>query len=352
MIWYNPQKSPFVLSGFPYFESDGVYRRLPLNPSCELPEAVYYLADETSGGQIRFHGKFKKLTLRVSLASKPLYFNTKSPHLSRTNKCGFDLYLARGGGEYEFFGVTKDYTGEELYYESTLIDAKEPIEADALINFPLYGAVDKVLLGFDGEAEIREPEKKFRDGKKIVFYGGSIEQGACASRPGMCEANILSRWLSREVYNLGFNSSGKAEESVARVIAELSDVGAFVISTEGNCPNGEYLYENLGKFIEILREAHPRVPIIVMPFVESGAERLIASKGADRREKREAQIRLVEERAASGDENIYLYMRESYADTFEGHSITPDRVVDGLHQTDCGYLETAKGLYKLLKNLV
>lgn len=352
MIWYNPQKPPFLLSGFPYFEKDGVYRRLPLNPPCELPEAVYYLADETSGGQIRFHGKFKKLTLRVSLASKPLYFNTKSPHLSRTNKCGFDLYLASGEGEYEFFGVTKDYTGEELYYESTLIDVNEPIEVDALINFPLYGAVDKVLLGFDDEAEISEPEKKFEGEKKIVFYGGSIEQGACASRPGMCEANILSRWLSREVYNLGFNSSGKAEESVARVIAELRDIGAFVISTEGNCPSGEYLYENLGKFIEILRESHPRVPIILMPFVESGAERLIASKGDDRRLKREAQIKLVEERKASGDENIYLHLRESDADTFEGHSITPDRVVDGLHQTDYGYLETAKGLYKLLKNIV
>ena len=351
MIWYNPQKSPFLLSGFPYFESDGVYRRLPLNPSCELPEAVYYLADETSGGQIRFHGKFKKLTLRVSLASKPLYFNTKSPHLPMTTKYGFDLYLSRGG-EYEFFGVTKDYTGTELYYESPLVDSKEPLEVDVLINFPLYGAVDKVLLGFDDEAEISAPEKKFADEKKIVFYGGSIEQGACASRPGMCEANILSRWLSREVYNLGFNSSGKAEESVARVISEIDGIGAFVISTEGNCPSGDYLYENLGKFIDIFREAHPRVPIILMPFVESGAERLISKRGDDRREKREAQIKIVTERTSRGDENIYLYMRESGDDTFEGHTITHDRVVDGLHQTDYGYLETAKGLYKLLKNLV
>ncbi len=352
MKWYNPSRPPFKLSGFPFFDTDGVYRRLPLNPPEELPEAVYYLADETSGGQIRFHGKFKKLTLRVSLASKPLYFNTKSPHLPMTNKYGFDLYLAKEGGEYEFFGVTKGYTGAELYYESTLVDTEEPIEADALINFPLYGAIDKVLLGFDGEAEITAPEKKFADGKKILFYGGSIEQGACASRPGMCEANILSRWLSREVYNLGFNSSGKAEQSVAKVIREIKDIGALIISTEGNCPSGEYLYENLGKFIEILREAHPRVPIILMPFVESGAERLISERGKDRREKREAQTRLVTERTARGDENIYIYLRDKEPDSFEGNSLTHDRVVDGLHQTDYGYIETAKGLYKLLKNLL
>jgi lysophospholipase L1-like esterase len=168
----------------------------------------------------------------------------------------------------------------------------------------------------------------------------------------MCEANILSRWLSREVYNLGFNSSGKAEESVARVIAELRDIGAFVISTEGNCPSGEYLYENLGKFIEILREAHSRVPIILMQFAESGAERLISKKGEDRRAKREAQIRLVRERREQGDENIHLYLRDSEPELFDSHPVTPDRVVDGLHQTDYGYLETAKGLYKLLKNLL
>ena len=352
MKWYNPAKEPFKITGFPFFAEEGVYRRLPLNPKRELPEAVYYLADETAGGQIRFRGKFKKLTMRVSLASKPLFFNTKSPHLALTAKYGFDLYFAKDGGEYEFFGVTKGYTGGELYYESTIVDNEEPIEVDALINFPLYGAVDKVLLGFDDEAEISTPEKEFADEKKIVFYGGSIEQGACASRPGMCESNILSRWLCREIYNLGFNSSGKAEAELAEVISDIRNIGAFVISTEGNCPSGDYLYENLGKFLEIFREAHPRVPIIIMPFMESGAERLISKKGEDRREKREAQIRLVRERREQGDENIHLYLRDNEPEFFDSHPVSPDRVVDGLHQTDYGYIETAKGLYKLLKNLL
>ena len=125
-----------------------------------------------------------------------------------------------------------------------------------------------------------------------------------------------------------------------------------LISTEGNCPSGEYLYENLGKFIEIFREAHHRVPIIIMPFMESGAERLISKKGADRREKREAQTRLVTERTSQGDENIYLYLRDNEPEFFKGKPVSPDRVVDGLHQTDYGYIETAKGLYKMLKNLL
>ena len=168
----------------------------------------------------------------------------------------------------------------------------------------------------------------------------------------MSEANILSRWLCREVYNLGFNSSGKAEASVAKAISEIRNIGAFVISTEGNCPSGEYLYENLLKFIEIFRESHPRVPIILMPFMESGAERLIEKKGRDRREKREAQIKISAELNARGDDLVYLYLRDNEPEFFEGHAISPDRTVDGLHQTDYGYLETAKGLYKLLKKLL
>lgn len=78
MKWYNPQKDPFRISGFSFYEQDCLYRRMPLNPGTELPEAMYNLADETSGGQIRFHTKAKKMSISVSVASKKLYFDGNS----------------------------------------------------------------------------------------------------------------------------------------------------------------------------------------------------------------------------------------------------------------------------------
>jgi len=353
MKWYNPQKAPFKISGFAFYETDGIYRRMPLNPVAPLPEAVYGLANETSGGQIRFHAKFKKLSIQVSFASKPLYFSTKSPHLALTSRGAFDLYASTDGGDYEYITTPTGFDHNDMYYEQVLIDAKEAVEIDALLNFPLYGAVDKILIGFDDDAIISSPRKEFIDDKKIIMYGCSVEQGACASRPGMSEANILSRWLNREVYNLGFNSSGKGEAEVAEVISCIDNVAALIISIEGNCPDSKWLNEKLREFIRIYRQKHPDTAIIIMPYLVSAEEKLTAEKYAAKLEKIEIQRKIVEDFSCAGDKNIYLFMQESSLEQeFEGNSIWHEVFVDGLHKTDLAYLSTAKGLYKLLKGLL
>ena len=353
MKWYNPQKDPFKISGFAFYEQDGLYRRMPLNPCAELPEAVYNLADETSGGQIRFHAKLKKMSISVSVASKKLHFDGyTAPHLSGTTKRGFDLY-ASTGGDYEFIAVTSDFSETDLYHECTFFESESVIEADFLLNFPLYGAIDKVLIGFDDEAVITPTQKQFADDRKIVFYGGSIEQGACASRPGMNEANILSRWLNREVYNLGFNSSGKAEAEVAEVISAIDNVAALIISTEGNCPDEKWLDEKLREFIRIYRVKHPDTAIVLMPFLVSAKERLIPESYKKRIAKTKVQEKIVADLSGAGDQNIYLFMQEACVEKeYDGNSIWHENVVDGLHKTDLGYLATAKGLYKLLKTIL
>ncbi|MBE7052614.1 MAG: hypothetical protein E7395_08660 [Ruminococcaceae bacterium] len=353
MKWYNPQKEPFKISGLAFYEQDGLYRRMPLNPVAPLPEAVYNLADETSGGQIRFHAKLKKLSISVSVASKKLHFDGyTAPHLAGTNKRGFDLY-ASTGGDYEFVAVTSDFNETDLYHECTFFDSESEIEADFLLNFPLYGAVDKVLIGFDDDAVITQSQKHFADDRKIVFYGGSIEQGACASRPGMNETNILSRWLNREVYNLGFNSSGKAEPEVAEVIAGIDNVAALIISTEGNCPDSKWLDEKLREFIKIYRKNHPDTAIVIMPFLVSAKEKLISEKYKERLEKIGVQKKIVADLSRAGDKNIYLFAQDMCAEKeFEGNSVWHEMFSDGLHKTDLGYLATAKGLYKLLKTIL
>ena len=358
MKWFNPSKTPFKLSGFPFFDEDGLYRRLPLRPRCELPEAVYYLADETAGGQIRFHGKIKKLTLRVSLASRPRYFDlkakNKSPHLAGTTKFGFDIYASQNGGEYEFLTTTTSFYEDDLYYESSPIKTEAGVEADFLINFPLYGAVDKVLLGFDDEAEITPPEKNFIDDKKIIMYGMSIEQGACASRPGMCDSNILSRWLDREVINFGFNSSGKCEGEVAEVVSDIENVAAITVSTDGNSPDPVWLDEKLREFIRIYRKKHPRTPIIVTPSIDGLRDFILKEEHEFRVKMVEAQERVVNDLRAAGDENLYLLHegREIMGESFEGHALWHECLVDGCHKTDLGYLWSAKALYKMLKPLI
>ncbi len=50
MIWRNTKEYPFRRDGFAFFEKDGIYRRMPVNPEIKLPEAVDGLSNETAGG--------------------------------------------------------------------------------------------------------------------------------------------------------------------------------------------------------------------------------------------------------------------------------------------------------------
>jgi len=360
MKWYNPQCEPFVISGFPFYKQDMVYRRMPLNPSRPLPDAVYRLADETAGGQIRFHAKLKTLRIQVYLSSKKLFYDKiRNPHIANITKFGFDFYASKDGGDYEYIGVAmqigfgRTYDENDGYYEHTFLEGTEEVEIDVLLNFPLYGAVDKVLIGVDDDAEISSPHKTLQDERNIVLYGGSIQQGACASRPGMCDSNILSRWLGHEVFNLGFNGSAKAEDEVAEVIAGIEQTAALVISTEGNCPDGKWIEEHLARFIDIYREKHPVTPIIIMPFPKKGVENLLAEKKALRDEKFNAQVKVVDSFKAKGDENIHLLIQNDYIEEeYDGHSVWHEFFSDGLHKTDVGFLSTAKGLYEVLKKYI
>jgi len=359
MKWYNPQCEPFVISGFPFYKRDKVYRRMPLAPLAPLPDAVDRLADDTAGGQIRFHAKLKTLKIQVHLSSKVFFYEkARSPHISCITKCGFDFYASKNEGDYEYIGVAmntgygRTYDESDRYYEHTFLDGTEEVEIDILLNFPLYGAVDKVLIGVDDDAKLDSPHKRFKDDRNIVIYGGSIQQGASASRPGMCDSNILSRWLEREVFNLGFNGSAKAEDEVAHTIAEIEHTAALVISTEGNCPDGKWIEEHLTRFIRIYRTKHPLTPIIIMPFPQKGIENLLEEKKALRADKFIAQVKVVERFKAEGDEKIQLLIQNDYIEErYGGHSVWHEFFSDGLHKTDIGFLMSAKGLYEVLKEL-
>ena len=354
MKWLDPKNAPFLISGFPYFSQEQIYRRLSVDAQGYAPNAVDGLANETSGGQIRFHGKLNKLSIQVKLMSKPYYFaNTiTAPHLASVNKSAFDLYLSKDGGEYVFCDVAKGMSEGTKEYTYHLFGLNEADEFDFLLNFPLYGGVDEILIGVNDEAEISAPQRTFATDKKLAIYGSSIQQGACASRPGMNISNILSRWLNTEVYNLGFNSSGKAEPEMAEIISQIPDLSALVISIEGNCPDGTWLDKKLRKFLEIFRTRYPSLPVVILPFIISGLESMKPENLAKRLAYREIQQKIVADRKEAGDENIYLLLQdEALTREFAGHSVWHECTVDSLHYNDLGFYWVAKQLYTFLKEV-
>ena len=65
----------------------------------------------------------------------------------------------------------------------------------------------------------------------VLVYGTSITQGGVVSRPGAAWTNILSRSLSRPVYNFGFSGNGEMEINVTQVKKRLCRDATFNTKT-------------------------------------------------------------------------------------------------------------------------
>eukprot|EP01043_Picozoa_sp_COSAG02_P021926 COSAG02_NODE_1125_length_14435_cov_97.039411_9_plen_169_part_01 len=75
------------------------------------------------------------------------------------------------------------------------------------LHLPTYNGVqDDVEIGVEHGASIARDKLASAEPRPIVWYGTSIAQGCCASRPGQIFTNQIARRLSpnRDVINLAF----------------------------------------------------------------------------------------------------------------------------------------------------
>jgi hypothetical protein len=337
--WHSPMNEPMRLSGFPWIKEDKVYRRMPLKPPKPLPENVFKLAHHTSGGQVSFATDSARLAIRVCLTGK-----SGMDHMALTGQCGFDCYISESGRNV-FCSVTR-FKYNNTIYESLLYNVKDSILRHVTINFPLYQGVKQVLIGLNDEAHLYPP-KPYRLNQPIVFYGTSITQGGCASRPGMNYTNIISRKLNMECINFGFSGSGRGEPEVAQMVASIKEPACFVIDYEANAWPGNRLENTLVNFIKILRKTHRSVPVLVVSKIRYANENLISEKLERRLYYREFQRKIVEGFRNKGDKNIHFCDASGFfGDDFD------ECTVDGVHPTDLGFYRIAESLAPVIKKIL
>jgi hypothetical protein len=313
------------IDGLPWFAEDKpVLRRLPARLKDTFRPPVWNLAQQPSGGRIRFRTDSGQIAI---LAQNP---NAEiMHHMTTIGQSGFDLYV---NGEY-ISSAWPDKAGK-IVREWTVGSAGTM--RDITIYLPLYKAVkiDELLL--DPKARV-ESSPTFARAKPVVYYGSSITQGGCAENPGLSCQAIVSRWLNVDFVNLGFSGNGLGEPAVAQAIAEI-DASCFVLDYWGN-PSPEVYRDTLPGFVDILRKQHPKTPIIITgPYYFSG-ESTSPDLKAKQDEKRKITREFVEHRRKSGDRLI------SYIDGFEMLSREhADGLVDGVHANSIGFYFCAKGL--------
>ena len=327
---YSVLEEPFCVYGVKY--ENGKFRRMPENVAKCVNDGVNGLHANTSGGRVRF----KTDSSYIAIFAKMCNIG-KMDHFAITGSGGFDMYI-RANGQDKFnstFRPPFDFTnGYESIFEFNTSKMRE-----ITINFPLYSDVCSLYIGLEEKAEIQSPTP-YVNKKPIVYYGHSITQGGCASRPGNSYPSIISRKLNMDFINLGFSGSARGERDIAEYIASL-DMEPFVYDYDHNAPNCEHLQNTHEAMFKIIRKAHPTLPIIIMTSVSM-------ARFHDNQEKRRQIIYQTYKNALeSGDKNVYFWDGSK-----EFKPYVECGTVEGCHPNDYGFVGIASSLEPLIRKIL
>ncbi|MBK5290423.1 MAG: SGNH/GDSL hydrolase family protein [Acidobacteriia bacterium] len=335
--WMPLPDAAFEVNGLPWYqENQGALIRLPLSLEKVVRPPVWSLSQSPSGGRIRFRSDSTTLAIRLEYPSPPNMAN-----MHAFGQTGVDLYL---DGVYCRTAVAgKDATPGKVY-EEVLFDltGRARTERDITLYLPLYKPVKVHGIAVDGGAKIARA-KPYALAKPVVFYGTSITQGGCASRPGMSYQAILGRQLNLDFVNLGFSGNGMGEIEMARAVSKI-DAAAYVLDYSQNNRTLESLEKVYTPFLEALREKRADAPVIAITAIYAARELL----GTDELEKMRAHIRqVVSRRIAAGDTHLQLVEGTDLLGPAQG-----DGLVDGSHPNDLGFQWMADGLAGRLRKIL
>lgn len=312
------------------------YSRLPQDMKSVTRDAVWELGLNSAGLAVRFCTDSKTLGVKWT----PL-FNGGMSHMAATGVKGIDFYYLNEKGEWSFFCTAKPNGKESKAVVIRNMDGKM---REYLAYLPLYDGVERVAIGVDSDATIGKPRNNVLikgASKPIVFYGTSITQGGCASRPGMLFTSIISRRLNKEVVNLGFSGNARMDKSMADIVARV-DADTYVIDCLPNCTS-KILQDSAYVFLTKLATARPDSKIYMVESYVYGYESLDLKTKEDQVKENATWNEIYKRLRKEGYRNFrYVERRKVTEKDTEG-------TVDGTHRTDLGFQRMADLYLKFLK---
>lgn len=334
--WYNPWDNPFIVHGLYNYKVDRAYCRFPLSSLPLLHEkapSVEILSHHTAGGQILFVTNAERIAVVAKLTGVH-----DMDHFAATGQCGIDCYMAFPGDELKFSGVTR-FQKDSQSYACEIVRMGGTEFKKVVLNLPLYVGLEYLQIGLNRGAQVSTYPVPLA--KPFVFYGSSITQGGCATRPGMLYTNILSRKMNREFLNFGFSGSAKGEVEVAYLLSHVPEPAAYVLAYEPNAQEG--IIGTLNPFLDELRRSRKDVPILLISALAYPNEEHISPVREKREKLRKFQDDTVCLRRKNGDKQLFFIDgRELLKDTRD------ESFVDGVHPTDLGFWQIANALEPIL----
>lgn len=314
------------------YEENGSFSRTPPDICSSIGEAISLLNRNTSGGRVRFITNSRRLGIRARLTE-----NCQMPHMPLSGSSSIDVFSGEGAA---------------IRYRSTARPGEDPTRINAQADFwdsatvvtlylPLYNGIERLEIGVEEGAEILPPPP-YKYEKPVVFYGSSITQGGCASRPANSYTAMAARELDTDFINLGYSGQAKGDLVMADYIAGLA-MSALVYDYDHNAPDGAFLRQTHLPFLQRILEKQPHLPVVVMTrpdpdFSEADYQR------------RDAVLATYEWAVS---QRVPVYFVDGWS--MFGTSGRDCCTVDGCHPNDLGFYRMAQAvipvLYRILNGL-
>ncbi len=343
VIYYG--REHFLIEGTAIADSlkESPYDRLPISYKEKVREPVWDLSKASAGITVRFHSNSTSINLKWTVLN-----DLDMPHMASTGIKGIDLYT-KYNNKWRYVTTAGALVGLKTYQnksipadsinEYELIKNMSPDFREYKLFLPLYDGVTKLEIGIDNNALINKASPN--PVKPIVFYGTSITQGGCASRPGMAHTNIISRKLDVDCINYGFSGNGRMETPIVELISDI-DASFYVIECLQNM-DSEQVRERVRPLVDMIRTKHPLTPIVLvenMMYTTAFLDQTIETTLIQENEALKNEFDKIIKR---GTPNIfYIKDNKDFLSDNEG-------TVDGVHLTDLGFLRYADYLIENFK---
>ena len=296
--FYDIRQEPFRIYGLYHAKEEPQFKRLPDSVAKSVSPGVAGLYLDTAGGRVRFSTDSPYIVIDAELSGV-----RDMAHMPYSGCAGFDLFFddAQSGLSRYVNSFIPPFRPQGSFRSK--VNLGEAKMRSFTINFPSYCGVKNLFVGVKEGSVIGEGVP-YREEKPIVYYGSSITQGACASRPGNSYQNIIARRLRLDYINLGFSGNGKAEDAIIDYMASLN-MSAFVSDYDHNSPSASHLETTHKRLYEGIRRAHPDIPYIMIsrPDFDVGYN--------DSIERRRVIFDTYSYARSLGDKNVYFIDGES-----------------------------------------
>jgi hypothetical protein len=330
--WHDART--LTVEGKGWQDTKEFFDRLPARAEQIVRAPVWNLSRDSAGICVRFITDATAISVRWKLRKESMALL----HMPASGVSGVDLYV-KDGKHWSWLAAGRP---DKSLNEKVIVKDLTAKEREYILYLPLYNGVLDLEVGVSTQAKfVAAPVRKE---EPVVFYGTSILQGGCASRPGMAYPAILGRRLDWPTINLGFSGNAKSEPEMAKFIAEL-DAAVFVLDSLPNLQPEEV--SRVEPFVKILRaSSHPKTPIVLVEHIIYTDGKFVASRQR-RYAEANPQLREIYKRLKkSGDKNLYyISAGKLIGDDGEG-------TVDGTHPTDLGFMRMADAIAPTLKNLL